>query len=157
MPDDRAGTYVDKKKKMNWGRSIILAFVLFIAFIATLVTVCVRQDINLVTKDYYREELQYQKQIDRLTHTAALKSKPTIELEQGLLKINYTDFPLVQEGALELFRPSDPSHDKVFSLTRSETDVQYFSTEGMQKGMYRARMKWTMDGEEFYIEQAITL
>jgi hypothetical protein len=40
---------------MNWGKWIIVSFVLFAGFIGTLVTVCVRQDISLVSKDYYKE------------------------------------------------------------------------------------------------------
>ena len=49
---------------MNWGKSIVLSFILFAAFIGTLVTVCIRQDISLVSKDYYEEELQYDKSVN---------------------------------------------------------------------------------------------
>jgi hypothetical protein len=143
---------------VNWGKSIILAFILFGGFIATLVTVCMRQDINLVTKDYYKEELAFQGQIDRMAHTAMLSEKPSVKVESGdLLKVTYNDFNQVQEGALQLFRPSDPLMDKKFILSRSETSSQYFSTIGMEKGMYRARITWMLAGQEFYLEQLITL
>src|SRR5689334_15872637 len=116
---------------MNWGKSIILAFILFGAFIATLVTVCMREDVSLVTKDYYKEELAFQQQIDRMAHTAMLSKKPSVAVEPGdLLKVTYSDFNKVQEGALQLFRPSDPSMDKEFVLSRSEDASQYFSTAG---------------------------
>ena len=45
---------------MNWGKSIVLAFVLFAVFIGVLVAVCVREDISLVSRNYYNEELDYQ-------------------------------------------------------------------------------------------------
>lgn len=143
---------------MNWGKSIILAFLLFISFIATLVTVCVRQDVNLVTKDYYKEELVYQRQIDRMAHTAMLEQKPEIAIEEGyLLKVTYRDFNKLNEGVIQLFRPSDPAMDKEFELRKSPDDVQFFSTAGMNKGMYRARVRWTMDGEDYFLEQVIHL
>lgn len=143
---------------MNWGKSIIAAFILFGAFIGTLVTICVRQDINLVTKEYYREELDYQRQIDRIAHTAMLTKKPSIKVEEGdLLKIIYPDFSRVQKGALELFRPSDARLDKLFELKRTTEFSQLFSTAGMNRGMYRARLRWTMNGEEFFLEQVIYL
>jgi len=142
---------------MNWGKSIVLAFVLFIAFIATLVTVCVREDVNLVTKDYYKEELAYQKQIDRINKTAMLEVKPAIQLEQGQLKVIYSDFDQMEEGHLLLFRPSDPALDKIFELSKSKVTAQYFSTAGMQKGLYRARLTWSFNGQEFFLEQAIQL
>lgn len=142
---------------MNWGKSIIVAFILFAAFIGTLVTVCVRQDVNLVTQDYYKEELDYQRQIDRIAHTAMLSDKPSIKVEGGLLTIIYPDFARVQKGALQLFRPSDARMDKRFELQRTTAHSQFFSTEGMNKGMYRARLRWTMEGKEFFLEQVIHL
>ncbi len=143
---------------MNWGKSIILAFALFGAFIATLVTVCMRQDVNLVTREYYKEELVYQTQIDRLAHTAMLAEKPSIHVEQGnAISIRYADFNKVQDGVLQLFRPSDPALDKEFRLRRSAESFQYFSTAGLETGMYRARIHWTMEGEEYYLEQVINL
>jgi hypothetical protein len=142
---------------MNWGKSIIVAFVLFAAFIGTLVTVCVRQDVHLVTKEYYKEELDYQRQIDRMAHTALLKEKPSIKVEGALLSIAYPDFARLESGRLKLFRPSDSRMDKMFELKKSDETAQYFSTAGMNKGMYRARLQWTMDGEEFFLEQVIYL
>jgi hypothetical protein len=144
--------------KMNWGKSIVLAFVLFGAFIATLVTVCMRQDVSLVTRDYYKEELVYQAHIDRLAHTAMLTEKPTIRVDQrNVITVAYADFNKVQEGVLQLFRPSDPSQDKAFEFGRSAQSLLYFSTAGLDAGMYRARIRWKMEGQEYYVEQIINL
>lgn len=143
---------------MNWGKSIVLAFVLFGSFIATLVMVCMREDVNLVTKEYYKEELVYQDQIDRMAHTAMLDEKPELQIEGGyILKVTYRDFNKLTEGVIQLFRPSDPAMDKEFELRKSGEHVQFFSTAGMHKGMYRARVRWTMDGEDFFLEQVIHL
>lgn len=143
---------------MNWGKSIILAFGMFGAFIATLVTVCIRQDVNLVTREYYKEELAYQQQIDRMAHAATLVEKPVIEARDGnIVTITYSDFHRIQKGELQLFRPSDPDMDKEFNVQKSDYKIQYFSTEGLARGMYRARLRWTMGGQEFFIEQIIRL
>ena len=143
---------------MNWGKSITLALVLFATFIGTLVTVCVKQDVNLVTKDYYKEELAYQLQIDRMAHTAMLSERPVISVEDGsVLKISYADFENINQGSLELFRPSDPALDRRFELGKSANSSVYLSTKGMQKGMYRAKLRWQMAGTEFFVEQLIKL
>lgn len=142
---------------MNWGKSIILAFILFAAFIGALVTICMRQDVSLVTREYYKEELDYQAQINRIAHTTTLSEKPSIQVESGIIEVHYSDFRSIQSGELHLFRPSDPKMDKQFDLRRSAEALQYFSTAGMERGMYRARMKWTMNGEEFYMEHVINL
>ena len=142
---------------MNWGKSIVLAFILFATFIGVLVTVCMRQDVSLVTKEYYKEELAYQAQIDRIGHTASLSEKPQIEIQEGLLKITFKDFKNVQSGVLHLFRPSDPELDKQYELRPGGESQQYFSMSGMRKGMYRARLTWTMESREFYLEEIVNL
>ena len=59
----------------------MVAFVFFALFIGTLVTICVRQDITLVTKEYYKEELAYQEQIDRMNNVNNLGEVPEISIE----------------------------------------------------------------------------
>ena len=102
---------------MNWGKSIVLSFVLFAAFIGTLVTVCLRQDISLVSKEYYKEELQYENQLTRLKNVTQLKSKPVIKvLENNTIQITFDRFDNMEKGELRLFRPSDSSKDKKYSI-----------------------------------------
>ena len=141
---------------MNWGKWIIVSFVLFAAFIATLVTVCVREDISLVSKDYYKEELAYQDQIDRVQNASVLMKKPVIKVvDKTTLQVDFDQFNKIENGELRLFRPSDAAMDKKFQLKASSISTQQFSIENLDKGMYRARMVWTMGGKEFFIEEII--
>lgn len=141
---------------MNWGRWIIVSFVLFAAFIATLVTVCIRAEIGLVSKDYYKEELEFQKQITRIENTSALASKPTILAGDGRIEVAF-DFREIEKGELMLFRPSDARLDKKFQLQSSTRELQQFPTDKIDPGMYRARMQWTVKGKEYFYEQVIYL
>jgi hypothetical protein len=141
---------------MNWGSWIIVAFVLFTAFIGTLVTVCIRADVSLVSKDYYKEELEFQKQITRIENTSALLNKPSITAGNGAIEITF-DFSDVENGELVLFRPSDASLDKTFDLGATRGQRQRILTDKLDKGMYRARMQWTTKGKEFFHEQIIYL
>ena len=141
---------------MNWGKSIIVAFILFGAFIATLVTVCVRQDVSLVSPDYYQQELVYQDQIARINNTSKLIDKPVITvIDNQSVEIRFNQFSHVEKGMLHLFRPSDDAMDQKINFTASEQSSRSFKVSPMEKGMYRARMQWTMNGEEFFIEEII--
>ena len=139
---------------MNWGNWIIVSFLVFAGFIGALVVVCMRAEVGLVSKDYYKEELEFQKQITRLENTSALSSKPSIEVGTGTIKIAF-DFSELETGALILFRPSDAAFDKKFLITQSNASVQAFSTVNMNRGMYRARMQWIQNGKEYFHEQVI--
>ena len=143
---------------MNWGKWIIVSFVLFAGFIVTLVVVCVREDIGLVSKDYYQEEIAYQDQLERISNANELVEKPLISVrENEYLKVAFNDFDKIEKAELELFCPSNAKLDKTFNITASNEKEQYFSLGKLPKGMYRARMQWTMSNKEFYIEEVIHL
>jgi hypothetical protein len=142
---------------MSWGKWIIVAFILFAGFIATLVTVCMRQEVNLVSKDYYKEELAYQDQIARVNNASLLPVKPVIRKNGGFIQVGFDEFHKVENGSLKLFRPSDPKMDKVFTLESTNERTQSFSIDGLEKGMYRARMQWVMDGKEYFVEEVVNI
>ena len=141
--------------KMNFGSWIVVSFVLFGAFIGTLVTICVRQDISLVSKDYYKEELAYQEQIDRQNNTERLGIKPEIRIVGKKLEVNFHQESGIQKAELKLFCPSDSKADKQFLLNNLIGGNESIVVEGFKPGMYKARLLWTMDGNEFYFEEVI--
>lgn len=139
---------------MNWGKSIVLAFVLFATFIGVLVTIIFRQDIALVTENYYEKELRYQEQIDRERNTSELPEKPSIQVADGALVVEYTGMTQITSGELELFRPSDAKLDRKYVLSPDAT-VQRIDLSGLPGGMYKARMRWTQNGKEYFLENTI--
>lgn len=142
---------------MNWGKWIIVSFVLFTAFIATLVTVCMKQEVSLVSSDYYQEELVYQQQIVRLQNTDALIEKPFISVESNDLKIQFAQLSKIEGGSLVLFCPANPKHDRTVVIVASSSGKARVRVNDMEHGMYHAKFTWTMDGKEFYIDKTISL
>jgi len=140
---------------MNWGKSIVLAFVLFAIFIGVLVAVCVREDVSLVSTDYYNEELDYQMQIERVRNADQLTKKPEINLlDRQSLKVEF-DFHQFDGGKLVLYSPADISEDKTFNLEATSSPFQTFSLGTLKKGNYKVKMTWSANGKEFYFEKSI--
>jgi hypothetical protein len=142
---------------MNFGKWIVVAFIFFAGFIATLVTVCVCQDVPLVTGEYYKEELKYQEQIDRLNNAGALTDIPVITINKKQLQLDYSLLPMVRNARVSLFRPSDPRLDQDFIIQESSATSQTFEIRKPQAGLYRAKMTWEQAGKEYYIEKVIVL
>lgn len=142
---------------MNWGKWIVVAFVLFAAFIATLVTVCVTQDIPLVSNQYYQEELQYQDKLDQMNNANALDERPEISVADNTITVAYSRLAEVDKGELKLMRPSDARLDQLFKLTPTADANQSFSLGNAKKGMYRARLQWEQEGISYFIEKVIVL
>ncbi|WP_165823838.1 FixH family protein [Pseudochryseolinea flava] len=141
---------------MTIGKWIIVAFILFASFIATLVTVCMRQDISLVSKNYYKEELQYQERIAQENNTASLTQKPSIVIRKNQLEVSFHDNK-PDSGTLILFCPANEKMDRRYDLSKATEAVSQFDLEGLQKGMYRAKLQWTTRGKQHYQEEIIYL
>jgi len=63
------------KIKFNWGTGIVIAMVAFMLFILSFVykTLAVEKyEHQLVSEDYYKDELHYQQEIDKLNNAARL-------------------------------------------------------------------------------------
>ncbi len=143
---------------MNPGKWIVVSFILFAVFIGTLVTICLREDISLVSKNYYKEELVYQTQIERLNNTHQLAQKPTVKIvEPGILKVEFNQLEKIQEGQLKLFCPSNSEMDRNFKLKLLNNGGEEIDLVGLESGMYKVKLLWTMQGKEFYLEEIINI
>lgn len=142
---------------MNFGKWIVVSFAFFTLFIGTLVTICVRQDVSLVTNEYYKEEIAYQQQIHRMENTGALDEVPEIVIEHGKLKVTYDRLPEIESARLQLVRPSDADLDHLFEIERSGATSREFELTNAVPGMYRARLTWVDHGKEFYLEKIVVL
>lgn len=142
---------------MSWGKWIVVAFVLFAMFIGVLVTISMRQDVDLVAADYYQKELAYQDQIDRLNNTNALGSKPRLEIQEGKYLTIYFPEMNIEKGQVHLFRPSDSQMDQRFTLRASSDSVQQFTLKAVERGMYKVKLEWTMAGKEYFMEEIISM
>ncbi len=142
---------------MNFGKAIVLSFVLFAMFIGVLVTVCIREDVNLVSKDYYQDELEYQKKLDRIHNTNQMSQPPTIIAEKGRVSIVFEKAYRVETGELKFSRPSSDKLDQRFELDPAGGNVQQFELRRWEPGLYRASLTWTTDGKDYFLEELIVL
>lgn len=141
---------------MNFGNWIVVSFILFAAFMAVLVTVCMRQEVSLVSKNYYNEELKFQEQIERERNTNLLEQKPSVNVHGSVLTLALNQSLPISEGTIKLFCPANANMDRTFSLS-PESETQSFDLKGLSTGMYRVKLHWTMDNKQFYQEEVITL
>lgn len=142
---------------MNWGRWIIVSFLAFATFIGVLVVIAMRQDVNLVASDYYQQELQYQDQIERINNTSQLPVKPSFQIHEGNYLNIYFPNMEVEEGSVQLFRPSDSALDQRFTLRSASDSIQQFNVRPLDKGMYKVKLEWKMNGKEYYLEEIISI
>ena len=142
---------------MNWSTGIIASFLGFGVFIGILVSVCIRQDISLVSKNYYEEELQYEDQIKRIRNTSELSQKPTVFIINNTVRIQFADGENLENCIVEFFRPSDHTLDKQFTITSRAGYASLLETAAMPKGLYHVKIRWKSNNHDYFFEQPIIL
>ena len=102
--------------KFNWGTGIVLAFAAFMSFILYfIVSVMVDKtyDYDLVTEDYYGEELAYQGAINKLENAEKLPENVRYEHTASGLVIYFPESMKTADisGEIQLYRPSNKHLD----------------------------------------------
>lgn len=142
---------------MNFGKWIVVSFVLFAVFIGVLVVICMRQDVNLVSQNYYQEELIHGEKMQQIGNTNLLEERPDITILENRIELHFSRLQEVEHGELTFIRPSDKRLDQQFRIQPSSNEIQSFSLDGFERGQYRARFKWSMEGKEYYFEKIIVI
>ncbi len=144
---------------MHWGHKIIIVFVLFAAGMLTLVTKSIRTKIDMVTPDYYAEELKYQQVIDGQDNVVQLSAPVKVVQSNQDLEITFPEelHGRALTGQVLFYRPSDSGKDFVLPLQLNEHGQLLVSRERFIKGGYRVKMRWEMSGKPYFQEEYINI
>lgn len=141
---------------MNWGKGIVITFIAFIAIMVTMVVISVRMEgIELVTENYYEEEIKYQEQIDKESSTLAL-DREALRFD-GSAKALILDLPIGAKGTLNLFRPSDIKLDQELPVEILEAGEKSVYIGDLKAGYWKVQLSWEENGESYYQEKKINL
>lgn len=145
---------------MNFGHKIGIFYGLFVIFMITLVTLCIKQkDISLVSDDYYKQEIGYQAEIEKQHNAEQLASPVQIASADERQQVSIS-FPKEQKGAVgkvKFYRPSDAMKDFTVDLNLNETAAQEIPVNHLTKGLWVVKIEWKKDGKAYMKEQKIVL
>ena len=143
---------------MNWGTKIILVFVVFVSGILYMVFKAGSHNMDLVTTDYYEQELKYQQTIDAVERTNSLSSGLVFTPADGRIEIK---FPAeMQNKLLEadvwLYCIADKKKDlkKEFSTSEGKISMPFLPAN---KGLHEVKISWQFNGQTYYHKEKILL
>ena len=146
---------------MNWGWKIVVVYSLFVIMTLSMVFYFMGQKVDLVSEDYYKQEIEYQDQIDKISNTKLLKQAVGFEYsaENRVLRINFPrdHFEKGLEGNIHFYRPSNADEDKNFKILPEATGQQNIGVGSLSRGLWKVKISWTCAGTAFYDERVITL
>lgn len=135
----------------------MFAYLGFVAFILTLVFFSYSINIDLVAKDYYKQELAYEKEIDKMRNTQALSHKPEIIYNAENQTLVLTLNNRADEGTIWLFRPSDKQKDMKIPLVLDNQGRQAIPLQNLAHGLWRIKIDWTLGGKGYFLEQKFAI
>ena len=146
------------KIKINWGTGIVIAIVLFMAFILSFVykTLFIdKYEHHLVSEEYYKEELHFQEEIDKINNAKNLSEN---------ISLSNTN-----EGIIIQF-PSDKDYNKIKGkvkfLKRSNDKLDFeknidlksyymvIADSVLVSGKWEIKIDWEYEGEKYLLKES---
>lgn len=148
------------KSRNPWPIAIIAFFIVFASFLATFVVWALGQKQDLVTENYYEQEIRYQEQLDRLNRTQAQAVQTTVTFDavRHCIVIN---LPAAQaagaSGKIQLYRPSNARLDHEVPLAINAGGMQTLDAKAMAAGLWKVRIHWSVNGQDYFFDQAVVV
>ena len=150
-----------KPARNSWPLGIIVACALFVAGTAGLIVMACWQKADLVSPDYYEQELRFQGQIDRVEHTRRTASQASVAYDATRQCITISLPPGQVHGnvwgSVELYRPSAARMDRAVRLDPDASGVQRLDASALAPGLWKVRVSWTAEKENYYLEQKVVV
>ena len=149
------------KTRPIWPYAIIATFVLFAGYIGSMVYRAMRTDVDLVSADYYRQELAYQQRMESVARTAALPAPVQLTHDAAGQRLTLQLPPAMAgqavQGQIHFFRPSDQTLDFTLPLQASPDTPQLINTAKLQPGYWRVRLDFTAGGQAYFLEKNLQI
>lgn len=137
---------------LNWGHKLVIVFILFGTMIGYLVYRSVTTSYDLVSKEYYKDELAYQQVIDGTKRAGELSSAVTVAQEDDDIVIRFPDE--MKKGSIKgqawFYYAPDAQRDRKLPLESvGETEFR-FGRSVFLPGNYTVKISWENEGVQYY-------
>lgn len=141
---------------MNFGTKITILYISFVALIVTMVFMCFGQKVELVSSDYYAQEIRFQDKINATNNEKNLVGSinHSITGKTIVLTSDSTLFDKDFDGTVTFFRPSDSSKDVQLKMN-FVNHKQVISGEKLIHGAYKLQLAWVSNHRNYFKEEVI--
>ncbi len=143
----------------SWGKSIILAFIIFIGLVSWALIKSFNTSIDLVTPNYYEEELKFEEKISQTKAGDAYQGKILFKALAEGLQIQFPEEWQSDaiKGEILMYRPNDARKDFTTVIHFDEGNIQNLPAKQLLNGKWRIKISWTDSGKSFYYEEILFL
>jgi hypothetical protein len=148
---------------MNWGYRIVLGFVLFAAFVLTLVFKMVNSGNDLVKAKYFKTGAQVNKDILLHQASASMENQLSINIlepESQTIRLDFGPQPDSLSGQIELICLSNDKADQKESIQAEQFEgkwLQAIRLRHFQKGNWLCEVSGKRAGKEFLLKKSFKI
>jgi len=133
---------------MNWGKGLTIAIIAFMSFILYMViTLMTKGNADLVSEDYYKKEIEYEKEITALKNSENATEKVTINNKGEFIVFQFPNTKEIDNIEIHLLRPNNDKADLTFS--EKDTKNVMIEKKKLEKGIYKASIRYNSEGQPF--------
>ena len=141
---------------MNWGKGLTIAIIAFMSFILYMViTLITKGNADLVSEDYYKKEIEYEKEITALKNTENATEKVTINDKGEFIVFQFPTTKEIDNIEIHLLRPNNDKADLTFS--EKDTKNVMIEKKKLEKGIYKASIKYDSEGQPFLQKEELNI
>lgn len=148
--------------KWNWGTGIVVGMGIFMIFILQyVVRVQVDKDYDneLVTENYYQEEINIDNNYQAEQNALILGNQFTIEKSSEGVVISFPETMDVQNinGKISLYRPSDQSLDQTIDISLSSSNYLLIPLHQLADGRWDISVHFQYEGKQYLKKSTILI
>lgn len=146
------------KFKISWPAGIILSITAFVIFILTFLYLSFtpKYSHELMSDDYYKDELNYQQEIDKLNNATELKQNITYKkVDSGLLISFPKEFEASKiKGTINFQRGSNSKIDFIIPIELETLDF-LIENGKLVEGRWDIKIDWTANNKAYLFKEKI--
>lgn len=142
--------------KINWGKALVLFFILFFIWIFSFVFFALRQNNDLVSDDYYQKGAKYTDQININQRSVAYQDSIKINTIAGQVQITLSKGLASNNDSVQVyfFRSSDKGKDVRLNFIKADSTL-VIDKIGLAHGRYQVFISWNRLGERYMVKKVL--
>lgn len=147
------------KIKINWGWGIVMALATFMIFIGSIVFQLLfnkKYDHQLVSENYYKDELLYQLEVNKIERSEKLPENVRIQNKDGKIRIHFPESMIFSEitGIISYQYVKDAQFDFEQKIELNSTIFEVDSTK-LKRGTWRIKVDWKYQNVTYLLKEKI--
>ena len=146
-------------RPLHWGLGITLVYIAFAAGTVGVVTFAMRQQVDLVSADYYPQSLAHDARMAAVARAGELGDSFAVGTETGSRNVivKWPSGMRVEAGEITFYRASDARADRHFVVAPGARGRQVVPADDLRRGAWIVQVEWTAEGKSFLAERRLML